>query len=81
MAAVAGEQVPLWPGVHILDEPLPNGFAAETRLNVDEDCPLCSPASWRPESQSGPQRGVRAVGELRGGVTGALIDPLWTNRW
>lgn len=27
-------------------------------------------------SQSGLNRGVRAVGELKGGVTGALIEPL-----
>lgn len=32
-------------------------------------------------SQSALKRGVRAVGELRGGVTGALREPWWRKRF
>lgn len=55
-AGIAGEQVPLWPGVHMRDPPLlapvslnPNGFAA-TRLNVGDVGPLCG--TLTPEYQS-----------------------------
>lgn len=36
-------------------------------------------ADW--SIQSGFILGVRAVGELNGGVTGALMDPVWMYRW
>lgn len=116
MPGIAGEHVPLCPGVHILDELLPtriaslktlNGFD-DTRLNVGDDGlvdDIWIPANHagsgsivRPglggvefttqglfepvhvgwtfdSSQSVFMRGVRAVGELNGGVTGALMEP------
>lgn len=37
------------------------------------ELPQFDRADW--SSQSGLIRGVRAVGELRGGVTGALMEP------
>jgi hypothetical protein len=118
MPGITGEHVPLCPGVHILDEPLPGaGIASLKTLNGLDDMRLkvgdeglveeiWMPAShgagsgtiWRPglggveftthgllepchggwiadSSQSVFMRGVRAVGELSGGVTGALMEP------
>jgi hypothetical protein len=120
MPGIAGEQVPLCPGVHILDDGLPTGIDSlktlnglvDTRLKVGEFGlvdEIWMPAShagsgamFRPglggveftivglfapchggwtvaSSQSVFIRGVRADGELRGGVTGALIEPPWIN--
>lgn len=66
-AVMAGEQVPLWPGVHIL-EPVAesaslnaNGFDA-TRLNVGDDGP--SWGVWTPESHP------ESVGVWRPGLWG-----------
>lgn len=114
--AMAGEQVPLWPGVQTRDPPPaaklasppnPNGLD-ETRLMVGEVEPVWgtrSPANhsgsgrtWRPglggveeerrdwffpfqgkqkdwSCQLRLARGLWQLGELRGGVTGALIEP------
>lgn len=70
-AATAGEQVPLCPGVHILEPApdnasslTPNGFL-ETRLKVGEEgplCGICSPAS-HPESGSTWRPGLGGVEE------------------
>jgi len=120
MPGIAGEHVPLCPGVHILDE-LPTGIDSlktlnglvDTRLNVGEfglvdeiwipashagsgaiDLPglggveltiegLFAPChgGWMADSsQSVFIRGVRADGELSGGVTGALMEPPWINK-
>lgn len=88
---IAGEQVPLCPGVHIRDPPWPkpvslnpNGFAA-TRLNVGDAGPLCGTRTPENQERVGAPQGelvlIRggdwAVGELTGGVTGALMEPLW----
>ena len=41
---------------------------------------LFEPNGWITDSsQSDFMRGVRAVGELSGGVTGALMEPPWIN--
>lgn len=39
------------------------------------------PAQLGRSSQSGLVLGVLEVGELSGGVTGALMEPQWTKRW
>jgi hypothetical protein len=119
MPGITGEHVPLCPGVHILDEPLPGaGIASLKTLNGLDDMRLkvgdegLVDEIWIPASHAGSgticlpglggveltthglfepchggwitgssqsvfMRGVRAVGELSGGVTGALIEPPW----